>query len=194
MHKNAWHWKRSLWCQNGHLSIKTCLTCILYEHVLAVTWWHCRDLCFSGKWLQIIGKSWVSNPFRFTGHFNHWLHPGTPRLLSLSATANAWRSKSGGKSSNLSMPVQCSIPGGLFISDWLKDKLWVKRDEAGKNSDDDDDDDDLPGLISIWIDSCTVPPRNPCKNLFKEGILAPNNSKEEKTPAGKIQLLWSSNI
>lgn len=48
-------------------------------------------------------------------------------------------------------------------------------------------------LMSIWIDSCTVPPRNPCKNLFKEGILAPDNSKEEKNPAGKIQLLWSSN-
>ena len=109
----------------------------------------------SSKSLANHGCQTHSDPLDITGHFNHWLHPRTPRLLSLSATANAWRSKSGGKSSNLSMPVQCSIPGGLFISDWLKDKLWVKRDEAGKNNDDDDDDDDddladTPPLPAGW--------------------------------------------
>lgn len=55
MHKNAWHCQQSLWCQNGHLSIKTCLTCILYEHVLAVTWWHRPRSMF--QW-QIAPNHW----------------------------------------------------------------------------------------------------------------------------------------
>ena len=49
----------------------------------------------------------------------------------------------------------------------------MKRDEAGKNNDDDDDDDDLPGLISIWIDSCTVPPPQPVQESIQRGNLGP---------------------
>lgn len=80
-----------------------------------------KKLVMTIQWLTSVfyhAQAWLIHVY-----INHGRYGDKPRLvgtdpsgLSLSATAKAWRSKSGGRSSNFSMPVQCSKPKNSAVS------------------------------------------------------------------------------